>query len=252
MGHETHDWHERECRVQATPIEGEPRDGAGTNDIRPEVQRAAAPQPPRQRQRQGQDDRECDETQLAGGVEHRQDQQPERIVSDREQEEERDARMPGAENDPRDEIAERDVRGNRDGPSPHEFRSIERQHQGGVNRGRPGHATDRRDQRYGRSAWRVQGTTWGRRLDDLLRRQREEEGHSDFVHREVEGVRDRLVTLSIDVGPDERDDRARDEQARVLEQGGESLSHLPSHRPCKRLENSRSLFTALRRGAWPA
>ena len=219
--------------MQASPVKGEPRDSARTSDVRPEVHRVPAPQPRRQHQRQGQEDRERDEAQLTGRIKDRQDQQPECIIGNGEQEQERDARMPRTEDDPCDEVAERDVGGERDGPSPHEFRPIEREHQGGVYRGGARHAADRRDQRHRGAARRMQRTTRGRRLHDLLRRQSEEEDHPDIVHGEVEGVRDGLVAVSIDVRPDKREYRAEDEQARVVEQGGEPVSHPPSCRPSK-------------------
>jgi hypothetical protein len=64
---------------------------------------------------------------------------------------------------------------------------------------------------------RRQGAAGAPCLHDFLRRQREEEHHADVVDDEFERVRHLAVLGRRGVGPQQRDDRSRDEQQGAID-----------------------------------
>ena len=151
-------------------------------------------------------------------VKGRQDQQAQRVVGDGQQQE-KGNRWMAAENHSRDERAEGDVGGARHRPAPRQLRAVASPHDGDVEDGRTSHPADRGNHGEGRTPPRVQGAARRGCLDDLLRRQREEERHPHVVDGEVQAAGNRLVAVKVEIGPDERDDGAERQ-----EQGGQVQS----------------------------
>ena len=58
---------------------------------------------------------------------------------------------------------------------------------------------------------------WGRRFHHLLRGKREKERHAHVIYRKMNGVSDASVTLMIHVGPDQPNDGAASNEARVVD-----------------------------------
>ena len=80
--------------MKAAIVERGPRQRTRTDDVGPEAADAAAPQPERRQHGRRHQRRECDNGQWPRWIEHRQDQQAQRIISNREEQQEWDGRMP--------------------------------------------------------------------------------------------------------------------------------------------------------------
>ena len=117
---ERHDRHQRQRRMQAAPEEPEPRNAAGDEQIGPEAADAHPPESVGDGDRSSQD-RQPGEVTVSGGVEHREDHEPEHVRGDPEQQQERNRRV-RTEDDPRDEIADGEI--GRQGYGPAESASI--------------------------------------------------------------------------------------------------------------------------------
>lgn len=218
MRKERHDRHQRERRMQPAAEERDPRNCARANEIRPEAQRAAATEPPRDSERCRENESELQWAYRSGWIEDGEDEQAERIVRDREQQEKWDDRMLRTEDQPSNQVAEGDVRGARDRPAAHQLRRPERHDQTHVDEGRSHHSTHCRHERDGCSPGRVEGASRGGRFHYFLRGQREEERHAHIVHAEVKRVGNVLIVRQIYVGPDHPDDGAGDEQSGVVDE----------------------------------
>lgn len=200
--HDPHQRHQGQGRVDATLPEAVPGEHPGQQVPGPGGDAQIAVHEPADGHGEHHRGGEHHVVGLTHGVEHRQDAQPPAVVRHREQQQERNGRVALAKNEPRDQVAERDVGGGGHGPA-----VVEAGVQGvgthEVDDGRARHAADGGEQGQSRGAQVGQRAAGERALPDLLRREREEEGHQDFVHQEVQAVGDLLVGVMVEVGEDE-------------------------------------------------
>ena len=216
--HERHDRHERQRRVQPATKKANPRQNAGGDEIRPERLRAASGQPPGHQHAGCKEHREVDRPEDPRRIEGGDDEQAQCVIRNRQQQQKGDGRMLRAEHDARDEIAERDVGGTGNGPAPLEIGAIQRRRHPEKDQRRPEHPSHRGGKRHRGASGRMERPSRRRRLGHLLRRKREEEHHPDVVDEELNRVREAVVAAAIEVAPDERENRADDEQAGVVDE----------------------------------
>src|SRR5262249_24290629 len=84
--HEGQDWNQRERRMDATPKEGEPRKGAGPQEVRPEVLDSAPTQPESHSQCYCQNRRPRSEMKVTSGLEQGELKESQRVGRDRQEE----------------------------------------------------------------------------------------------------------------------------------------------------------------------
>ena len=254
------DGYEAEGRVEAGFLESVPaqRSGGGVGPERqlfPEERRnRLALAPPVERHRKvveqhvdadGGAEREQQpfRDQLSCRIEYRQDEQARGVVGDGEQQEEPDGGMARPEYQASDKVRERDVGRGRDGPAVRDrVVNVGPQHQrhAQIDGDWADHAAGRGDQGRQSLAAAQGAMLQDHGFPDLLRGDREEEGHQDVVdqvmdrqipvelavlagmHRSDKAVLqqreldERMVAVRVDVGPDKRDRGSRDEQDRVF------------------------------------
>ncbi len=203
----------------------------------------------------------------ACGVEQGKDEKPARIVRDRQQQQETHSGMTGPEDQASHEVGERDVGGRRNRPAVRDGIVGVRPQQRGepqIDGHGPQHAARRRHQRRRRLAPAQCTVLQDHRLPHLLARAGEEQRHEHVVHQEVrcqdppdvpypldpvvgamrehpairvgpdevvepERVVDQeVVGMRIDVRPDQRDDRPRDQQDRITFDEIQDPIHAPA------------------------
>src|SRR5436190_12211945 len=218
MREERHDGHERERRMQPAPVEREPRHEAGADYVRPETRGSPPPQSPRDSQRNRKNAKELKRSDGSGRVKQGDDDQPDRVIRNREQQEKRNRWMSGAENPACNEIAEGDIGRRWNGPAARKVWKAERVHERQIDHCRSRHASNRGDERQRGPARRVQRALWRRCLDDFFGGERKEERHPDAVDDELKGMCEPLVAFVSDIGPRQSRDRADYEQACVIDE----------------------------------
>ncbi len=102
--------------------------------------------------------------------------------------------------------------------------SIEPNHERDIEQCGTEHSTDRRRDRDSRAARGMQRSAGRGRFHDLLRRESEEKGHCDVVHPEMHRRCPALVAFEINVGPEETEHGAQDEQPGVIDEPTHGLT----------------------------
>src|SRR6186713_660335 len=87
----------------------DPRQRTRANQVRPEASRTPRVEPPCEHHSSAHEDRKLDQAHGPRWIERRNDEQSERVVGDREEQEKRDDRVPLAEDDARGKVTEGDV-----------------------------------------------------------------------------------------------------------------------------------------------
>ena len=163
-------------------------------------------------------------------IEDRQNQQTGRIIGNGQQKQEHNCRMPVAKNQPRDEIAERDIRRTGNRPASTERLCFTQQMDSGkVNQRRRDDASGRRHQWRCRSSRIRQRPSRQQSLPDFLGSDCKEQSHRDVVDQKMqinmplsehrEFVMHKLaIPDRVTVGPDQSDDGSANQKERVLQQ----------------------------------
>jgi hypothetical protein len=120
------------------------------------------------------------------------------------------------EDDPGDDIRERDIGSHRNGPSALEHRLVDGSHERDVEQRSRDRSACGGDHRQGRPAPRVQHATGGRGLDDFLANQCEEQHHPNVVHGEGDGVRQSVIAFGVQVDPHQSNGGPEWQQKQVL------------------------------------
>ena len=124
--------------------------------------------------------------------------------------------MPARKDDAGDHRRERDVGRARNRPAAAQLRGADGGREGDVDEGRRDHAAHRRGERRHRLTRGRERSARQRRLEDLLRRQCEEEHHADVIHPEVQRMRQPVVAAEIKIGPHHGRDGPGKKQQRVV------------------------------------
>src|SRR5262245_58813936 len=128
--------------------------------------------------------------------------------------------MVAGKDEPRGEIGECDISCAWDRPSCRQIGTVHNQRLKHVQTGRPGDSACGCEYRHRRFSRRFERTTWQRRLENLLHRQREEEDHPDVVDDEVNRPRKKRIRRIVDVRPRETSNGPSNEQQRSVEYDG--------------------------------
>ena len=112
---------------------------------------------------------------------------------------------------PRDEIAERDIGDENDRPTFDQTRVVEERDQADKGESRNDRESQRCDQRQHRPSPRVQHAAGGSGLRHLLHDQAEEQDHTHVVDEESKGKRRAEIALGQGIGPHQRNENASGE-----------------------------------------
>ena len=211
-----HDGHERQRRMQAAPVEAQPRHAAGAEQVGPEAAHAQPPKGGGDGDRAADNQRADGQVSFARGVEQRQRHKAQRVGGDAQQQEERHHRV-RPEDQPRDEVADRQVRRHGGGPAGRQHRIVEDLDQTKVNQRRHRRRSERRHHRQHGAPPGMEHAARRRGLDDLLRNQREEQRNSDVVDGKRDGKGEAVVALGLDVHPRQREQHPGGQQQQVLD-----------------------------------
>ena len=230
------DGHQRERGMYAPAIHAQPRQHAAHQNVRPEAGDSPFLHGPGDEHAGAHEHRRIDQPHRPGGIERRNNQQPQCVIGNSQQQEKRNRRMLRAENDARGQVAERDVCGGGNRPAALEIRPVEHDRHRHEDQRRPEHPADGGHQRHGGASRRVQRAAGRRRFDHFFCGKGEEERHADVVDDEVEVVREAHVALALEVRPDERDERAEYQQPGVIYERFCRLAHF-----CRRRRRHREV-----------
>ena len=137
--------------------------------------------------------------------------------------------MPVRKDDAGHHRRERDVgrAGNR--PAATQLRGADGGGEGGVDEGRRDHAAHCRGERRHRLTRGCERSAWQCRLEDLFRRQREEEHHADVIHPEVQRMRHPVIADEIKIGPHHGRDGPGKKQQRIVKNEASEIGTRMGH-----------------------
>ena len=230
MRQQRYDGNQRQCRMHAREVEPPPREAAGKDEERP---RSAKPGRP---QRRG----DAHGSQDEHGTGHmfgrelrleREHRQADGVGGDAGHQQEGERLTAAPIDQPEHVVPGGDVHGRGDRPGLRQHLFVRPRHVGEKGECCAGDATGRSDQWHPPVTPVSQGAAGPDGVDRLVGDQREEQRHADLVDREGEPVREGVVPLRIQIGPDHGNERAnrQPEEAVVEEMEDTGERRVPAH-----------------------